>query len=151
MSDREALPIPESVIANIVTTLKNVSISGGYSVTLTPVERRTLPDNNPTPWKCVVSLEDPELISDQPWPLCRQTLNFVVVVWVPTNEESATSPDTLLQCVWADIQRALYVDRYRGGYAENTRVLTPEYWSDAVSIRVECPCRFRADDPYLKG
>ena len=145
-----ALPIPELITLDIVKTLKGIRTAAGYSFTISDVERAKTPDNVPAAWKAIVGVGNPTEIA-RTYPLITMHLNYDVGIWIQVNEASGVAPDSLPWMVWSDVCRALMVDEHRGNNAHRTIPQVPRFGDSAVVIPVIVECRFRADDPTLRG
>jgi len=75
---------------------------------------------------------------------------FVLVVFVIDSDDAATSIDTRINQVRADIAKVLQVDRTRGGYAHDTEFHESTPFDDPGGVALKISVRYRTliNDPY---
>lgn len=114
--------IRESILDNVKTTVEGIDGTGDYVTTMQSVRRYDVERSFPSafPGAFVVSgRQDPanEASDHQHW-LFGVTVN--VFAMHDTGDDARTSDEILSELI-ADVQRAMMVDRTRGGYAVTTR------------------------------
>jgi hypothetical protein len=139
-------PKIERIAANIVETLQTVQVANGYSFDLAPIERRKSPENTAAHLKVIVAYSD-ESQGEAAFPFQRRTQNFQILVYYMQPDTDATPVDQALIMVWADVYRALRVDRTRGALAWNTEITGFTPWPDAVVIDVAIEYECSDQDP----
>jgi hypothetical protein len=105
----------------------------------------------------VILQSDPKENSDAVYNTKEWTVEFHVGVFVIPLESDTTPIDQYVNQIAADVQKAVMVDRYRGGNALDTQVRATykstdeglEY--DCVVIPVEVNYRTSEVDPYLNA
>jgi len=112
-------PIYESILDNLVTTLQGITTGAGYYKTVNRVERlkpglADLPD----PIQIYIdSINDKRSFND-----AGDLVTHVATIALTTYLKDADDPDEALSKIDADITKALYADRTRGGYAIETEI-----------------------------
>lgn len=120
------------VLANVVATLKTMSVVGGYSWTVKPESVQTDPRNpmaiaeDEAPF-FMVEPSEPAEREFQPANQLREAYRILITAVVfaegsDRNRRLATA-ETMLR----DLERLLTRDIFRGGYATDTRALEPEF------------------------
>lgn len=119
------------VLANIVATLQTMSIVGGYAWTVKPESVQTDPRNvmavaeDECPFFMVEpSPEGPRTF--EPASQLRDGFRVLVTAVLFAEGGQATRKTATGETMARDLERLLTRDLSRGGYATDTRVLTPE-------------------------
>jgi hypothetical protein len=142
-------PIIEQIAENIRETLAMISTAGGYYTNLT-VERRKASFDAPADAKAVVAQGDPRGYSDsESYGTTGYYQPFDIEVTMIDAETSADTshPDTRINRAWADIVRALYLDRTRGALAVDTRCDPPSFFTDGVVVTARVQYEHLEGDP----
>jgi hypothetical protein len=119
-----SLPISETIVENIVTTLAGVTTGNGYENTLT-VEREEDPFNQPRDRLAIVCKG--KLDARYPPPIGLDEYIFPIgILFYAVQSESDGPVTEQLYSIAADIRKALMVDVHRNGHAVNTEFETDD-------------------------
>lgn len=140
-------PILERIAANIVQTLSGVSTSNGYQLDFQAAERRR--DNNEfADLKPIVAISsasaETQTNSHETW--IQQFEVLVTVVDPEAATEADLTADERMVMVWADVKKALAVDKTRGGLAHWTEVTGYEIVAPHIIIEVAVQYETLIDD-----
>jgi len=148
------LPISEQIVQNVITTLRGITVAGGYYQDIGQVLRYTgSPSLEFTRWpSCHVDVDhdgkDDE--ADFNWQDCKLRLKIYGYV------DDQADPGQALSLLAADIEKILAVDNGRAGLAEKTHVsdidwiVIPqgvESWTGEVQMDIEIWYKHRRDNP----
>ena len=153
-----AVPIIESIAANLLTTINGVTTGNGYNQTIV-VKRASRVDYD---------TETPDDLGGLLYQLTREklegpfTLNtwrqrFNVTVIALNDDGSAVTIDTRLNQIAEDITKAIRVDITRGGFAYQTDIgesafaVAEDGSISAVVLEIIIDYRVLKSDPYTKG
>jgi len=116
--------IEESIQANVETVLKTISVANGYGNNIGAVERWNQRGNSLASLPLLVACLEGTAKQDSPIGVDRWVSAIKIYVFVDHDPAvDSRSTDAVLTSLCDDVYRALYVDRTRGGYAEDTEVL----------------------------
>lgn len=121
------------VLDNVVATLKGLTVVAGYHWTVKPESVETDPRNimgipaGDCPYFIVEG--SPEGRRDfEPANQLRDALRILITGVFFAEGEAPHRKTAALETMAGDLERLLTRDIYRGGFATDTRVFTPEYW-----------------------
>lgn len=151
-----ALPVNELIAIDLLKTVAGVTEAAGFAYNLT-AQRHTRAGDKRVHLNAVITQEDPKLQADKvpntnEW---RQT--FCIGVFIIPVEEDPTPIDAYVNIVRSDVERAVMVDRYRGGNALDTQIQAPMVGimdgleGDVVVIHVEAHYRTADTDPTVNA
>ena len=117
--------IRDTIIAEIKTTLASITTGNGYNLTVNdiseilknPVTSEIQENDLPA----LVVLDGEEVTEDGDVDSVVNVLDVLIVGYVKENRNE-TSAAPQLRKLMADVEKCLMVDRFRGGYANNTIV-----------------------------
>ena len=149
--------VVELIAQNIVTALQGVTITAGYTNTLT-VERRKPHGNDPIRNGLAVLFQgDPDESQGEPTQRKEWVQPFHVLLCAIEPENSEVSIDARLNSLRADVEKALMASPNRGGYAVDTTIRAPHIATnahgDAQGVVVNFDVKYRTSytDPYTQG
>jgi len=152
-----ATPVIELIAANLLSTIAKVTEQSGYQYTLT-AQRRTRAGVQRDHLNAVLIQDNPRPVKDPKVPNTNEwDQTFAVGVFIIPAEEDRTSIDTYVNIITSDVQKAVMIDRYRGGNAMDTRIVAPELVPeealeyDMAIINVEVNWRVSELDPYVNA
>jgi hypothetical protein len=119
-----SLSIRENILANLKTTLEGITAAAGYTHTMAGVSRWSSKSNETRQTPCIVINSGPEEKLQQPNPQATCRLTVYLDVWMRSPDTDTTASDTYLSSLLADVEKAVMADHTRGGYAENTAVVS---------------------------
>jgi hypothetical protein len=116
--------IRESILAELETTLNTIRTTGGYNYNVTA--ERWKRSGNPMAEAAegapkVVIYAGPEDKEPGPDPQTSSKWSIILDCWMVLTEDSTELPDTALNKLLLDIEKAIMIDYTRGGYAEFTQ------------------------------
>ncbi len=116
------MTIRERILANIKTTLEEITIANGYVNTIASVQRWDKRGNPLRQVPCIVvnAGQEEKQMSPNPYFTCR--LSAYLDVWIRQDEADATATDVILSGILGDIEKALMIDNTRGGFAIDTNI-----------------------------
>ena len=154
-----SVPVIESIAANLLTTLNNVTTGNGYNQTIdikrpSRVTYDTEAAGDDLEGLLVQGKREPleHAFTVYTW---RQP--FIVIVYALNADRSTVTIDTRLNQITADMEKALRVDITRGAYAYMTNIGEPEFIiSDdglvsATMLPFTVDYRVLNTDPYTNG
>jgi hypothetical protein len=151
-------PIAELITQDVLAALKQVSKVGGYSVTLKPERFKKGGLNSDSDVTAILSFHDDQAASDADTPLnyTAWLRPYWVLVYIYESDESDTPYDQRVDCVIADIGKAVMQDVTRGGHAQNTWMREPVRFDDpndstGVICNFDVLYRHLEDDPYSQS
>lgn len=112
--------IRESILSNIETTLAAIT-TPSYNNNVT-AERWKSQGNPLSTVPYIVIYTGPEDKSPGPDPQTFCRLTVILDVWMQHDDDATVYPDTALNSLLLDIEKAIMADITRGGYAENTQL-----------------------------
>jgi hypothetical protein len=124
-------PPIELVLQDIVTTLESVRRENNYQTTISSVERRKNPENEPADMKAVVSQGDPTVVGKDIAQLVWE-VDVYVYLFVIESKDDTDPPDTRINKGFCDIVNAVMADTHRGNVANWTEVGDPVFFADGV-------------------
>lgn len=147
-----ATSVKESIESNIKTVLETVTIANGYQVDILEVTRS---DGNPFSHSdfifAQINFEGEDKQDGVPMGHSTSTARYTIWCW-------HTDFDTFekaLNDILADVEKALHLDLFRGGFAQDTDVTGSEVFSaeetsplHGVAISVEVLYRHKVGNPY---
>jgi len=152
-------PIIEDIAANLLTTINGVTTGNGYNQTVV-VKRPSRVD-----YDSEAAADDLEgLLYQTSQEILTSAMNrytwrqgFDIVVFALNDYGSATTIDTRLNQIAADVSKALRVDITRGGNAYQTDIgavafaVADDGSISAVVLEITVDYRVLNSDPYTKG
>ena len=130
-------PIKASIKANVETTLKTITTANGYNQTVDSDavigHRPYLPnDAAKFPWLNVWWEEE---INSNDQIVSHSVKDAVLMVGLKTND--GDDPEPAMEKLKADVEKALMVDRQRGGYAIDTALVDadPDWRPVTVGVK----------------
>lgn len=158
------LPISESLDLSVVAAVEQVSVANSYQITLSSVVRWD-PDNPPTPadLMAIVSFESDDPAKDNDTPVDDSPIGFQgwyrhysVNVYLMKPPDAPMTTMTWQNLVRAEIEKAVFQDRQRNNFAEDTGSLGMSLFMDAndatgITIHFVCKYRTNENDPYNRG
>ena len=150
------VPVSELISRHILTTVATVTVANGYSYNLT-VQRHAKSGDKRTHLNTIIVQDDPREGTDgQVYNTREWVLPFVVGCYIVPLETDTTPIDTYVNIIAADIEKALMVDRYRGGNAMDTTIRASHTISegleyDCIVVNVEVSYRTSELDPYVNA
>jgi hypothetical protein len=153
--DAGDLPVCERITLNVLETLAEVSVAGGYRTDLS-VERRVRGGNTPRHLLAVVHEGDDEELGDDETDNGSKAWVRPYVVQIYVLDSELTSADRyhqVLNVARADVAKALARDNTRGGWAYRTEIRGPvelDDPNDAGGVLVYFDVHYRHDEmnPY---
>jgi hypothetical protein len=139
-------PVVELVRQHLMETLRGVTESNGFRITLKKVEGRSAVVNNPEHMACIVVQGDPSE-GESPLQLMDWVQPFMILVWIAPRENDPVDIDTYANRIYSEVTRAVLIDPYRGNQAQDTIPHAPQYFPDAVLMHFDCKIRTNQDDP----
>lgn len=148
-------PIKEYIALNVETAINAVTTENEFNQDLTAVRHKKndfsdiIPENGKVlMWQDDAERPEEEGIGTQQW-----ILPFTLMAFVIDSDEAATSIDTRLNQVEADIQKKMREDITRGGYAFETEILPSAKFDDGkgftgIAVNIAVHYRTNEDDPY---
>jgi hypothetical protein len=145
--------------ANVITTIKSITIANGYNTACGTVERvrSNFKINGRFPFTLVIRMETDPVEED--WAVQQDELEYLVWYLDGKNDDKETANTEFsyrLRNVGADFVKALKLDPSRGGYAQNTIVKhgfgmleCDECFEPGVWISVKIHRAIDKDNPYL--
>ncbi len=154
-----AVPVIESIAANLLATLNGVTTGNGYEQTIvikrpSRVTYDTEASGDDLEGLLVQGTREPleHAFTVYTW---RQP--FLIIVYALNDDRSATTIDTRLNQITADMEKALRADITRGAYAYMTNIGEPEFLIaadgsvSATMLPITVDYRVLNTDPYTKG
>jgi hypothetical protein len=152
--------IDARIDANLITTLKTITVANGYNTAIGTVERlrSELSINGRYPYTLVIQLENDQL--DEWESMQDDKLNYIIWYLDSKNDRNETA-NTEFTCrlrnVHADIIKALKIDVSRGGLAQNTLIprhgfgmfIDDDICEPGVYVMVEIERLIDNNNPYL--
>ena len=150
-------PIIEHIAANILTTINTVTTAGDYNQDINCIRPKRV--DFVTPWKdldaVLNQLESEDIDLGNGVKGWQQS--FICEVVVIDSDDSASTIDTRLNQIAADIEKALTADVTRGGYAIETSITgTQRFEADdagpgGIAIEFFVDYRTVYNDPYTQA
>ena len=149
------LPVSEMIAVDVFDTVSEVTTQNGFNYTLA-VARHMKTGDKRTHLSALIVQDDPHEVTNENYNTREWLLPFSIGVYLIPTDNDATPIDTYVNLVTADVQKALMIDRYRGGNALDTKIkaphlITEEGSFDLVLIQVEVSYRTAEIDPYLRA
>jgi hypothetical protein len=148
------LPLIEQIAVDIFNTVSGVTVDNGYNFDLT-VQRHSKSGDKIAHLNTVIVQDDPHEAGDPVYFTKEWIQPFDIAVFIIPLESDPTAIDTYVNVVRSDVEKALMVDRYRGGKALDTQIRacrnvseTLDY--DCIAINVEVTYRTLETNPYVK-
>jgi hypothetical protein len=149
--------IKEAILENIKTTLEAITVTkNGYNNTITSVQRWNKKGNDIRLIPTIVINVGPESKEPGPDPQTTCKLSVNLDVWTRQDDDATESSDTVLNSLDLDIEKALMADYTRGGYAEETSILSVVPFESAegklsfgLIIEVQILYKHKFTDPAL--
>lgn len=156
-------PVIESIAEDIRSTIAGVTVANGYNQDLTAVRPTSLE------WRDGRSQKDGTVIIVQQDPEENEELSsagnaglkawdqpYALVAYVIASEASLPAIDTRINQVRSDLEKALTVDRTRGGRAIDTIVRAPEHFDQGpgatgIIVVIDVLYRTPENDPYTQA
>ena len=152
------LPVPviELIAQDVLATLAGVTVENGFNYTLS-AQRHSKAGDKRAHLSAVIVQEDPVEEPLKVYNTLEWRLVFSIGVFVIPSETDATAIDTYCNLIRSDVEKAMMVDRYRGGNALDTLIRAPrtgveeglEY--DCIAIQVEVNYRTAETDPTVNA
>jgi hypothetical protein len=114
----------ESILENIKTTLETITVANKYNNTIASVQRWNKKGNDIRLVPTIVINAGPESKEPGPDPQTTCKLSVNLDVWTRQDDDATENSDTVLNSLDLDIEKALMADYTRGGYAEETSILS---------------------------
>jgi hypothetical protein len=153
-------PILELIAQNVLTTVQGVTVANGYNFTL-DAHRHTRDGDKQAHLEAVITQLDDEPVEPGVYNTLEFNTPFGVGVYVIPATGDPTPIDQYCNLIAADIQKAMMVDRYRGGYAMETHVIPPQRGKvnsqkdalqyDLIVVAFNVNYRVRDIDPYVNA
>ena len=154
-----AVPVIESIAANLLTTLNGVTTGNGYEQTIvikrpSRITYDTEASGDDLEGLLVQGTREP---LEHTFTMYTWRQPFIVIVYALNADRSSTTIDTRLNQITADMEKALRVDITRGGNARHTGIGEPEFLIAADGSVSATMLPFTVDyqvlntDPYTKG
>ena len=153
-----SVPLIETIAVEIAARINEITTANGFNQTLVAVrpKRNDFSDIPPVDGKVLIWQGDEtppgeEAIGTEEW-----LQEFLLIAIVIDSDAAATSIDTRLNQVRADIQKKLMADHTRGGNAVDTSFRGSWKFDDGEGfsgITVNCVVHYRTQylNPYTKG
>ena len=153
-----SVPVVENIAVNIEAAVNAITVANGFNQTLTALRplRRDFEATPRNDGVVLIKQLDEDLAGEQPVPAMDYLQEFALVAYVTDSDAAATSIDTRLNQVKADLVKKLCEDRTRGGYALDTIIRPAAEFNEGpgrtgVVVRVEVHDRTDQDDPYTRA
>ena len=150
-------PVIELIAQNVLATIAGITEAAGFNYNLT-AQRHTRAGDKIKHLNAVIVQESPRKAHDKKvYNTNEWLLTFGVGVFIIPTEEDPTAIDTYVNIVRSDVEKAVMVDRYRGGNALDTKILPAEIVAeegleyDLIVINVEVNYRTSELDPYVNA
>lgn len=146
------LPILELIAQDLLTALQGVQRDQGYNTNLKPERVSTQPEVV-ADGKCVIIQGQPT-VEDGPQQKQTWRQPFVLKCYVVESDSPGNeySPDTRINLIRADVEKAVRADQGRGGFAVNTIIQAPTLYEAAgvsgIDINIDVIYRTQINDPY---
>ena len=151
-----AVPRIESIAANIKTTIDGITVGNGFEQTLTGIR----PSRNDLQKElafddldCYIFQQNPEQLS-QVISKDTRNQNFFLIIITRDADDDTDPMDTRKNQIWADVFRAMRVDRTRNSLAINTTMGDFDFFTaddgsfSGVAMDVIVMYRTNQDNPY---
>ena len=116
------LTVRENIFLNIESTLEAVTLANGYDNTIVSVQRWRLDGNPLLQVPCVVISAGAEEKDPRPNPFMTCRLTVFIDIWARQDASDPQPTDAILNSLIGDIEKAIYQDVTRGGYAKDTNI-----------------------------
>lgn len=112
------MSIRSDIIADIKTTLETITVTNGYNNTVKLVsERLKIPDElHADEFPALFIVDSNEVKKDNDVDELKNELSIIITGYV----KDSNNPTPVLRTLLDDVEKALSVDRFRGGLAINT-------------------------------
>lgn len=150
-----ATPIVEDIAADIATKIALITTGAGFQHTLTVLRPKTITYKaaGPTDKQVVVRQGQRTKLNEASLAIAWEQI-FELTCWVTESEDAATSIETKINQIVADIEKKLTEDVQRASNADNTRLLGAEPIEDDAGtgtiVTIAVDYKVLATDPYIK-
>lgn len=122
--------IRELIIKNVKTTLEGITLAAGYTNAVASVQRFRQSGQSQVAFPMIIIREGAETSKDGPMGISPKithqlTIDLLLIV-VHDEATDARQSDEVMNSFLADVQKAMLVDRTRGGYAVETNLTGSE-------------------------
>ncbi len=152
------MTVRESILDNIKTVLATVTTGNGYNNTLASVQRWKQAGNSLVEVPCVVIKGGPEEKVDEPNPLKTVNMTVYCDLWIRQDPDDTASTDTIVNSLYGDIEKALMIDRTRGGFAVDSTISAGEPFETVegqphagMTIELSVQYQHQQSDPEAAG
>jgi hypothetical protein len=150
-----SVPIIEYIAADVLATVQLVTTGNGYNYDLT-AERHKRSGDKRQHLNAVIVQEDPKELSPKVYFTKEWELPFGIGVFIIPDEADTTPIDNYCNVIRSDIEKALMVDRFRGGYALDTQIrashsVIEEGGETIIVINVDVNYRTNELNPYQQA
>jgi len=153
-----SVPVVENIALDIEAAVNAITEANGFNQDLTALRprRRDFESTVAEDGVVLVKQLDEDLVGEQPVSVVDYRQEFALVVYVIDSDDAATSIDTRLNQVKADLIKKLCEDRTRGGYAIDTIIQPAAEFKEGpgktgVVVRLDVHYRTDQDDPYTQA
>lgn len=153
-------PIIEHIEMDVEETLRGVQIAAGYGTNL--IVERSPRKINPRDSLAVVLTDPPAKLdgtTSDAAAACEGAifwkLSFEVLLFITESQKSHEPINRRINIIRSDVEKAIMIDPYRGGFAHYTRIEEPARLEDAngalagVAVRFSVDFATRGNDPYV--
>lgn len=150
------MPVIEIIAKDILATVAGVRQAAGYAYDLT-AQRRSRGGDKRVHLNAIIVQEDPVLAAGKVYNTNEWFQPFEVGVFIIPPENDPMPIDACVNVIRSDVERAVMVDRYRGGNALDTVIKAPRITSEEglegiiVVISVEVNYRTSELDPRINA
>lgn len=151
-------PVIEAIAVNIETAVNAITVANGFNQDLSAIRPKRVDfiDVAPKDLTVLIKQADEEQAKAQAVTTQEWEQPFVIMAIVLDSDDAATSIDTRINQVRADIQKKLMADPTRGGNAIDTIILPSAEFDDGegftgIAVRIAVKYRTQITDPYTKA